>query len=101
MSREVRFTPLAADDVVRAFEWYEDQRRGLGAEFETVIDRILMLLSEMPELGPEVHGDLRRVLLVRFPYALYYRLGDVIEVRGCLHLRQSPEVWRRRNEQPG
>lgn len=96
MSREVRFTPLAADDMVRAFDWYENQRSGLGSEFEAVVDQMLRLLSEMPELGPEVHDDFRRLLLVRFPYALYYRLGDVIEVRGCLHLRQSPEAWRRR-----
>jgi plasmid stabilization system protein ParE len=96
VSREVRFTPLAADDVVRAFEWYESQRSGLGAEFETVVEQMLKLLREMPELGPEVHSDFRRVLLVRFPYALYYRIADVIEVRGCLHLRQSPEAWHRR-----
>jgi toxin ParE1/3/4 len=97
VSREVRFTPLAADDMVRAFEWYENQRSGLGNEFEAVVEQMLRLLSEMPELGPEVHGDFRRLLLVRFPYALYYRIGEVIEIRGCLHLRRSAEVWRRRN----
>ncbi len=96
MSREVRFTPLAADDVVRAFEWYERQRPGLGSEFEAVVDQMLKLLREMPELGPEVHRDLRRQLLVRFPYALYCRIEAMVEVRGCLHLRQSPKTWRQR-----
>jgi toxin ParE1/3/4 len=97
VNREVKFTPLAAEDVVRAFQWYEDQRGGLGGEFETVVDRMLSLLSVLPELGPEIHSGLRRVLLVRFPYALYYRIADVIEVRACLHLRQSPDAWRRRS----
>ena len=96
MKREVRFTPLAAKDIEEAFEWYESQRVGLGSEFEAVVDQMVRLLTEMPELGPELHGDLRRVLLVRFPYALYYRLGDLIEVRGCLHLRRSPAIPRRR-----
>lgn len=96
VNREVKFTPLAAEDVARAFQRYEDQRRGLGSEFEIVVDRMLALLRAMPELGPEVHSGFRRVLLARFPYALYYRIADVIEVRACLHLRQSPDAWRRR-----
>ena len=96
MSRQVAFTPLAADDIQQAFEWYDAQRSGLGAEFAVAVDRILELVAELPELGPVVHRDLRRILLVRFPYALYYRVTEIIEVRACLHLRRSPGVWQRR-----
>lgn len=51
---------------------------------------MLDLLPETPELGPVAHRDLRRVLLRRFPYAVYYRIAaPTIEVRACLHHRQD------------
>lgn len=96
MSCEVVFTRLASADVEQAFQWYEEQRSGLGTEFEAAVDQILELVGQMPELGPITHRDLRRILLVRFPYAIYYRVTERIEVRGCLHLRRSPNAWRRR-----
>jgi hypothetical protein len=44
-----------------------------------------------------VHRDLSRVLLTRFPFALYYRTTDAaIEVRGCLHQRRHQLGGRRR-----
>jgi hypothetical protein len=39
----------------------------------------------------------RRALLGRFPYAVYYRLdSDIIDVIACLHTRRSPSRWRTR-----
>ena len=96
MKRELAFTPLAMADIERAFKWYEEQRSGLGIEFETAVGRMLDLIREMPEVAPVAHRDLRRLLLPRFPYAIYYRVADKIEIRGCLHLRRAPGVWRRR-----
>jgi plasmid stabilization system protein ParE len=52
----------------------------------------------MPEAGPIVHRDLRRLLLRSFPFAIYYRLTvERVEVRACLHQRRHPGAWRRRS----
>lgn len=97
MAREIRFTALAARDVTSAGDWYEAQRSGLGAEFEQIVGASLALIRQVPEAGPVVLKDVRRLLLPRFPYALYYRLTDqVIEIRACLHSRRDPKRWRRR-----
>jgi toxin ParE1/3/4 len=97
LSRSLAFTPRAHADIKEAFGWYEAQRTGLGFEFEGALAAVLQLVKAMPEAGPTVHRDLRRLLLERFPYALYYRLTEsTIEVRGCLHQRRSPRTWRRR-----
>lgn len=69
---------------------------GWGRSSNWQLVRFLDLLRDMPELGAVVHGGLRRILLVRFPYAIYYRITDKIEVRGCLHQRRHPRAWRRR-----
>jgi plasmid stabilization system protein ParE len=90
---EVRFTPRAARDIERANRWYEAERAGLGAEFQIELWRVLDLLVTMPEMGPITQRDMRRVLLRRFPYATYYRLvGNVLEIRACLHHRQDRKV---------
>ena len=46
-----------------------------------------------------MYRDLRRVLLHRFPYSVYYRLVPaerLAEVRACVHQRRHPRTWRGR-----
>ena len=93
----VRFRAEAADDVVAARSWYEEQRRGLGDEFASSLDRTIELISKLPDAFPEIAAGHRRALLHRFPYALYYRVaGDTLDVVACLHTRRSPDRWRRK-----
>lgn len=67
-----------------AARWYERERAGLGAEFQDELRRALELLVLTPEMVPVAHRDVRRILLHRFPYAIYYRLtATMIEVRAC------------------
>jgi plasmid stabilization system protein ParE len=48
----------------------------------------LALLIVRPELAPIAYHDLRRALLQRFPYVIYYRAAAAtLEVRACLHQR--------------
>jgi plasmid stabilization system protein ParE len=97
VARELRFTPLAARDVASARDWYDAQRPGLGTEFEAALATTLDLIGQVPEAAPVVLKDVRRMLVARFPYALYYRPTEqAIEVRACLHTRRDPRRWRRR-----
>jgi plasmid stabilization system protein ParE len=93
----VRFRTEAAADVSLARDWYDAQSPGLGDAFVGSLEQIVDLIAELPEAFPEIAAGLRRALLSRFPYALYYRLdGSVVDVMACLHTRQSPSRWRSR-----
>jgi toxin ParE1/3/4 len=93
----VRFRSEAAEDVLAARSWYEDQRRGLGDEFELSLERVIDLISKLPDAFPEIAAGHRRALLPRFPYALYYRVkGQNLDIVACLHTRRSPDRWRRK-----
>jgi plasmid stabilization system protein ParE len=95
MTRTLAFTGRATTDITDAFEWYSRQRSGLGEEFRAALSRAFDLIKLMPEAGPLVHGDLRRLLLRKFPFAIYYRVGTQrVEVRACLHQRGHPGTWR-------
>jgi len=93
----VRFRSEAASDVLSAREWYDAQRPGLGDEFVQALEQVIALISELPEAFPEIAVGLRRALLGRFPYAVYYRWeSGLIDVIACLHTRRSPGRWRNR-----
>lgn len=97
MTRRIRVTPATADDIADAYDYYEGQRTGLGEEFRGELHVALGLLIEFSEAGPAVHGGLRRLLLRRFPYAVYYRITETtIVLRACLHQHSDPRIWSRR-----
>lgn len=73
MSRRLAFTPAASADIARAYDWYEAQRAGLGEEFLAELHIAFTLRTEFSDAGPAVHHDRRRMLLRRFPWAVYYR----------------------------
>ena len=87
--------PAAAADVEDAWRWYEARREGLGDEFLYVVQASLESICAHPESAPVVRRDIRRHLLRRFPYGLFYRLieGQVVVV-ACFHAKRSPRVWR-------
>lgn len=89
--------PAAAADVEDAWRWYEAQREGLGDEFLEVTRAALESIGAYPESAPVVRRDIRRRLLKRFPYGIFYRIirGQIVVV-ACLHAKRSPRVWRSR-----
>jgi plasmid stabilization system protein ParE len=96
---KVRFRAEAVADVSLAREWYEAKSPGLGGAFVESLEKIVDLVVDVPEAFPEIAVGLRRALLSRFPYALYYRFDgdrDDVEVIACLHTRQSSSRWRTR-----
>ena len=91
------FRPAAAADVEDAWQWYEARREGLGDEFLDVVQATLESITAHPESAPVVHRDVRRQLLRRFPFGLFYRIveGQVVVV-ACFHAKRSPRLWRSR-----
>ena len=88
------FRPAAAADVEDAWRWYEARRDGLGEEFLGVVQATLEQIEGHPESAPVVYRDIRRQLLRRFPYGLFYRLleGQVVIV-ACFHAKRDPRIW--------
>jgi plasmid stabilization system protein ParE len=91
------FRPAAAADLEEAALWYEGQRPGLGGEFLEAAEEAVSRAMGAPEGYAVVYEDRRRVLLVRFPYSLVYRLIDEqVVVIAVVHAKRNPSVWRSR-----
>ncbi len=75
-------SPETEQDIREAYDWYENRRFGLGEEFLSCVDACLQRTCRMPELHAKVHQDYRRVLVRRFPYAVFYEhANDTVTTR--------------------
>jgi plasmid stabilization system protein ParE len=87
----------AAEDIQEATAWYALRSTSVAAEFLRAVDAALADIGRAPEQHPPVTDRIRRALLRRFPYALYFtRRGETTYVIACMHHRRHPRRWRRR-----
>ncbi len=97
MSRGAVLSPEAENDVAAAAQWYEEQRSGLSLEFRSALDQTFSVIERTPELYPPIYRALRRALVRRFPYGVFYveRADDIVVV-AVLHTSRNPRLWRTR-----
>jgi plasmid stabilization system protein ParE len=89
----LEFTRRASVDIEVAFAWYEAQRKGMGGHFIASLERVWMLLDAFPDAGTLKGWNVRRILVPRFPYAVYYKVIDGrVVVHACLDMRRDPKV---------
>jgi len=86
-----------AAEIETAYRWYENEREGLGSEFLEAVDKMVKTIAENPERFPAIRKDIRRAVLYRFPYSIFYRVvsGHVVVI-ACFHGKRNQRVWRLR-----
>ena len=92
-----RFRPEAAEELLRARDWYASRVSELGDRFAAAIDATVQRVTARPlafRVLPRV-PSIRRAQLRRFPFTLLFRVlaGDVIEVVAVAHMRRRPGYW--------
>lgn len=98
MTRRIVLTDAAKADIESAHRWYAELDTALGAAFLAELKFRLDRIAPAPQRFPIVHRSLRKALLRRFPYAVYFRdRGDWIEVTACFHASRDPAGWRVRS----
>lgn len=92
-----RFTlrPEAEHDLSNAYDWYEERLQGLGEEFLICVDAAISLIDRHPKLFGVIHKNIvRRALIRRFPYGIFYVLKeDHIVVLAIFHASRDPKSW--------
>lgn len=97
MTRPVILTPLAEADLAEGKAWYDDQRDGLGTEFVLSVEKVLHQIGATPEMHQVVRGDVRKSVVRRFPYVVFYRAEpDRVVVLAVHDARRDPARWQSR-----
>ncbi len=97
MTYEVRVRPEAENDIENAALWYESQLNGLGIDFLDVVSDSFDKMKRQPFAYPVVHRNTHRLLINRFPFAIFFRVEEsVIVVIAVMHGSRDPSRWKER-----
>jgi|ERR1051325_1802956 plasmid stabilization system protein ParE len=84
---------LAKQDIREARSWYRKISPVLANDFLVELNRGVALIREHPLAFQVVHRTFRRVLLHRFPYALFYHADEQrIVIVAVLNQARDPEI---------
>ncbi len=87
----------AEKELWHAVDYYEDKVAGLGLDFEYEIQKALISIQIHPNIYTESKYGIRRHLLRRFPYFIYYdEYEEYIWIIAFAHTSRKPFYWKNR-----
>ena len=96
MALPVVYRRKVGRDLAAGFGYYEEQSKGLGEQFLSAVDSSFGAIERYAEMFVRVHGEVRRALVTRFPYGIFYRVESKrVVVLAVLHTARDPKVWPR------
>jgi plasmid stabilization system protein ParE len=89
----VEYHPAIEHELREIIGYYNLCSQGLGLEFLNEFERHVLKVASMPTQWRLVEGDIRRALMKRFPYVIYFRVleNDVLRVTVVKHQRRHPD----------
>jgi plasmid stabilization system protein ParE len=96
MIKKAVLTSRAEKELTDSIEWYESKEKGLGSSFLLNVDAAIASVVANPEQHPRVYKSIRRVLIKRFPYSMFY-LSEPYEIviLAVFHERRNPSNWKK------
>jgi plasmid stabilization system protein ParE len=92
----VIYRPAAELELQDAYRWYEGCSVGLGRDFMACVDDRVQVIRKFPQAYPVVHQEIRRAVIRRFPYSLFYLpTPQAIIVLSVFHSSRKPINWKR------
>jgi hypothetical protein len=92
MNYRIEITPEGKADILKARDWYNEQSQGLGADFALVIKLHINSLKSDTVEHKQVINNVRRMLVKRFPYVIYYTRNEelkLVKIISVLRDRQN------------
>ncbi len=96
MTRQLVVRRRAEKQAGLARDWYDDQVDGLGDQFIGELEKAILNAHNSPLHYQLIHKKIRRVLLRRFPYALFFVAEEPrVVILAVLRQSESPKKWQR------
>lgn len=94
------YHPDAEAELLEAVRFYERKVPGLGNRFLSEFDAPIAAVREASDQWRIVEADVRRYVMRRFPYAIYYRVeGSELRILVVKHHSRHPDYWKSRLDQ--
>lgn len=91
MAYKLEVRPLAAMEVLEAYDWYELQREGLGSEFLDELEMFYTSVLRNPTSYGFYDKTVRQGKINRFPYVVVFEIfDDSVVVFSVFMSKQDP-----------
>lgn len=100
-AEEISLRDQALAEYIAAGQYYNQQVPGLGDAFADEIEAGVRSIIARPRTWRIVEDDVRRSLVNRFPYGIYYTIeSDMVVIWAVkhLHLHRDPDYWQQRRD---
>src|SRR6266446_5008515 len=94
----IEYHPAVALELDEIRNYYNQRSAGLGDEFIDEFERQVLRIAAAPERWMVIERDIRRSMLKRFPFVIYFRQpsSDRIRITVVKYERRHPEHGRKR-----
>ena len=87
----LKISQLAFLEIEDAKEFYNLQKPTLGDTFKNDVKKTIENIKNFPNLYPNITNDLKRTVLHRFPYSIFYAItDDTILILSVAHQHRKP-----------
>ena len=88
------YTDRSKNDLVTAFNWYENQRKGLGNRFLDCVEAAIQDIEDYPKVGQIIYSCFHAYPVRRFPFSIFYSIEKkCIVIHAIFDNRQDPAKW--------
>ncbi len=92
MNYSLKIQTEALLEIQEAFEWYEEQKAGLGFLLIEEIENCYERLTEQPSYYGFLNSRFRRIKLSRFPYMLIFEIEEnTVIINSIFHVKRKPK----------
>ena len=96
-SFSIELSDEAEVDFDKSYEFYYEDSSKVAETFFYRINLCFEDIKQNPKSFPIAHKDLRKYVVKKFPFVIYYRILDkVIQVIAIFHTSRNPEIWKER-----
>ena len=94
----IEYHPAVEAELREIERYYEERSPGLGRQFIDEFERQVLALAATPRRWRVVKDDVRRCLMRRFPYIVYFKQLDSVRIRITVvkHQRRHPSYGQSR-----
>lgn len=92
------FHPEALHKYAEATQYYAEISPSIASAFVAQIEKGINQILLYPQAWQSIEEDVRRYLVKRFPFGIYYTIEntDSIVIQAVIHLSRKPGYWKAR-----
>lgn len=84
-------------DFDKSYEFYFEDSPKVADTYFRIINLGFENIKQNPNSFSIVHKDVRKYVVKKFPFVIYYRIIDLkIQVIAIFHTSRNPEIWNER-----